>query len=160
LPDLRSGLCGLGNLVADFSNASNDAAAGLVKAGLVTTAAGAVVGIAGNPEVGVPIASVGLGLMETGGVLGIVSGGSQILAGLLQTAAGAPGGDNILKGTVNLLAGSLISKALSPAIPKGYRTVSQRAGDNGAKNTSSIGNGLWNAGTSYIPNLSATKKRC
>lgn len=149
----KNKLCGLGNLAADFSNASSDAGTALTKVGLAATAGGFVTG---QPEV----IGVGLGLLETGGIAGIASGGSQIIAGGLQYLGGASGGDNILNGAANLVTGGLISKLLSPAIPSGYRTVSQRAADNGAKNTSSIGNGLWNWASSYIPNLSATKKKC
>jgi RHS repeat-associated protein len=106
------GLCALGNLSIELADRAGDLSLGL-------TATGVVVGVGGLVTDNPLLVGGGAGLVNTGGVVGLIAGGAQFAGGLAQGVA-TGNFRNAFSAAASLGSGVLVGKALKASLPRGY----------------------------------------
>ncbi len=105
------------------------------------------------------VAGLGVALTAAGGAGGVGAGVLQIGAGVLQGIGGG-GWRNAAYGTLTLGIGFGLSRLVAGPAATGYRTVSQRAGDELRRNTAITAGGAYDAMTQLLESLGPQQVSC
>jgi RHS repeat-associated protein len=131
-----------GNLFEKFADASGDLSSNLILGGGAT----AIFGIFTLQPV---LVARGGALVDTGGIIGLVAGGSQFTGGILQGLGGA-GYSNSAYAAVTAAGGAVLGRIAGGPRVRGYRTRSQRKLDKSNSNAATVAGSFYDVVTNFL----------
>jgi RHS repeat-associated protein len=149
----RPWLCRTGNNVARFSRNVGGASSAVLDVGVAGFSYGWATKNASLME-------AGTATMTLGSAGGWLAGGSQFVAGAMQSLGGGYGWDNMKNSVGTAFFGTALGRAFRGPTVSGYRTVSQRATDLASSRTARVAGGTYDVTTQFIPNLGASETTC
>ena len=150
--EARNWACKFGNSVARAADSLGAASGRIELTGLGVTAGGFVTA---QPE----LIAAGLALAATGGTGGVLSGGMQFGAGILQGLGGG-GYSNSAYAAASLASGWVLARGIIGPAHSGYRTASQRANDAFLDGTATVVGGVNGTFVSFVEAAAPRQVNC